>query len=50
MVGGVAFVAGPFYSKRYAELVSQQHRTLNFFSVVLDQQHHDDLAQQVLPG
>jgi tellurite resistance protein len=50
MVGGVAFVAGPFYSKRYAELVSQQHRTLNYFSVVLDQQLHDDLAQQVLPA
>jgi tellurite resistance protein len=50
MVGGVAFVAGPFYSKRYAELVSQQHRALNFFSVVLDQQLHDDLAQQTLPA
>jgi len=49
MVGGIAFVAGPFYSKRYAELVSQQHRMLNFFSVVLDRQLHDDLAQQALP-
>ena len=24
MVGGTAFVAGPFYSRKYAELVSQQ--------------------------
>jgi tellurite resistance protein len=50
MVGGTAFVAGPFYSKKYAELVSQQHRALNFFSVVVDQQLHDDLAQQALPS
>jgi tellurite resistance protein len=50
MVGGTAFVAGPFYSKKYAELVSQQHRALNFFSVVVDQELHDDLAQQALPA
>lgn len=50
MVGGTAFVAGPFYSRTYAELVAQQHRALNFFSVVVDRQLHDDLAQQALPA
>lgn len=36
MAGGFAYLAGPFYSQRYAEIMCNQFRALNFFSVYVD--------------
>ncbi len=33
--GGYAYLAGPFYSQRYADIVSDEYRTFNLFSATL---------------
>lgn len=33
--GGRAYVKGPFHSERYADLVAEQYRSLNFFTTVV---------------
>ncbi|TAF34068.1 MAG: TerB family tellurite resistance protein [Cytophagales bacterium] len=33
--GGYAYVAGPFYSQRYADIVADEYRTFNLFSATL---------------
>jgi hypothetical protein len=32
--GGVAFEIGSFYSKKYAEMVCEQYREINYFTIV----------------
>ncbi len=39
IAGGNAFVTGPFYSEKYANIVCGQYRILNFFSVAILHEH-----------
>lgn len=42
--GGIAYLAGPFFSHGFAEEVTKQHRALNFFSIVVDAQEIEGLG------
>ena len=43
--GGMAYVQGPYHSERYADMVGEQYRSLNFFTTVVrvspDGRHED---------
>lgn len=35
IAGGYAYLSAPYFSERYAEMISAQYRSMNFFSVVV---------------
>jgi TRAP transporter TAXI family solute receptor len=44
IAGGYAYLSEPYYSERYAEIISAQYRALHVFSVVVKPKHLKDEA------
>jgi hypothetical protein len=47
IAGGWAYVSEPYYSERYAEIISAQYRALNVFSVVFKPGNIEKLGKYV---
>jgi len=43
IAGGYAYLSVPYYSERYAEIISSQYRSMKIFSVVIKPKHLNDM-------